>query len=90
MLYEIRGELETINLSAVYSLDDDLEETLTLQRLDLVEKLDASFKTTNCIDSLISQVARLIGRISYWKNSNRINRCLASSLFDLEPGMRGE
>ena len=87
-LYEIRRELESINLSAVRSLDEGMEETLTIQRLGLAEDLGTSFKTTNCIESLISQVARLTGRVSHWKNSNQIHRWLASSLFDLEPRMR--
>ena len=87
-LYEIRCELESINLSAVRSLDEGLKETLTIQRLGVVEELGVSFKTTNCIESLISQVARLTGRVSHWKNSNQIHRWLASSLFDLEPRMR--
>ena len=87
-LCAIRRELESINLSAVRSLDEGLKETLTIQRLGVAEELEVSFKTTNCIESLISQVARLTGRVSHWKNSNQIHRWLASSLLDLEPRMR--
>lgn len=87
-LHVIRRELETINLSAVKSLDEGMEETLTIQRLGLAEDLGTSFRTTNCIESLISQVSRLTIRVSYWKNSNQIHRWLASSLLDLEPRMR--
>ena len=65
-----------------------LKETLTIQHLSIAEELGVSFKTTNCIESLISQVARLTGRGSHWKNSNQIHRWLASSLSDLEPRMR--
>ena len=38
-LLQLRQELKPINLSAVRSLDEGLEETLTLQRLGLFEEL---------------------------------------------------
>ena len=89
-LLEIRQELKPINLSAVRSLDEGLEETLTLHRLGLFEELGRSFKTTNCIESLNSQVARLTGRITYWnwKNSEQIHRWLGCCLLDIELRMR--
>ena len=87
-LLEIREELKPINLSAVRSLDEGLKETLTLHRLGLFEELGSSFKTTNCIESLNSQVARLTGRITYWKNSEQIHRWLGCCLLDVELRMR--
>ena len=87
-LLEIREELKPINLSAVRSLDEGLEETLTLHRLGLFEQLGSSFKTTNCIESLNSQVARLTRRITYWKNSEQIHRWLGCCLLDIELRMR--
>ena len=87
-LLEIRQELEPINLSAVRSLDEGLEETLTLQRLGLFEELGSSFKTTNCIESLNSQIGRLTGRITYWKNSAQIHPWLGCCLLDIELRMK--
>lgn len=87
-LLEIREDLKLVNLSAVRSLDDGLEETLTLHRLGLFEELGCSLKTTNCIESLNSQVARLTGRITYWKNSEQIHRWLGCCLLDIELRMR--
>lgn len=81
-------ELKLINESAYNSLNEGIEETLTLHRLGLFDKLGASFKTTNCIESLNSQIGRLTGRVSHWKNSNQKQRWLATALLDIEPRLK--
>jgi len=87
-LKRVRGELKLINESAVRSLDEGLEETLTLHRLGLFQELGISLKTTNCLESINSQVARFTGRITYWKNSNQRHRWVASTLLEIEKGLR--
>ena len=87
-LAAIRNELQLINESAVASLDEGLEETLTLHRLGLFEQLGISLKTTNCIESLNSQLEQYTGRVSYWKNSNQRWRWVATALLEIEPGLR--
>ena len=52
-----RQELRGINISAVASLDEGLEETLTLHGLGLFPMLGVSRKTTNCLESLNAQLA---------------------------------
>lgn len=47
----LRKELALVNESAVASLDEGLEETLTLHRLGVFPVLCISFKTTNCLES---------------------------------------
>ena len=51
-LKKVRGELAEISLSAVASLDEGFEETLTLHRLGLFAEFGVSFKTTNCLESI--------------------------------------
>ncbi|MBI5695692.1 MAG: hypothetical protein HZC51_08135, partial [Nitrospirae bacterium] len=51
-------------------------------------KLGTSFKTTNCIESLNSQIGRLTGRVSHWKNSNQKHRWLETALLDIEPRLK--
>ena len=51
-LQRIRAELAEVNASAAASLDEGLEETLTLHRLGLFKELGRSFKTTNCIENV--------------------------------------
>ncbi len=87
-LDRIAKELRLINGSAVDSLKEGLEETLTLHRLGLFEELGTSFKTTNCIENVNRQLERLTHRVSYWKNSDQRQRWIATSLLEIEPGLR--
>ena len=84
-LMKVRAELALLNRSAVGSLDEGLEETLTLHRLGLVRELGRSFKTTNCIENLQSLVAERTDKVDYWKNSEQKQRWLATTLLDIEP-----
>ena len=87
-LGRLRQELSARNESAVRSLDEGLEETLTLHRLGLCEELGDSFKTTNCLESVNAQVAQLTGRVDRWSNSHQMHRWLAMALLDVEPRLR--
>ena len=82
---KVREELAIINESAVRSLDEGVEEVLTLHRLGIFEKLGRSFKTTNCIESIFSGVEQTTGKVDCWRNSNQKQRWLASSLSAIEP-----
>jgi len=87
-LLKIRKELQLINQSAVNSLDEGLEETLTLHRLGVFQEIGISFKTTNCIESLMSLVGQRTDKVDYWKNSDQKHRWLASALLEIEPCLR--
>ena len=84
-LYQITKELSLINESAVRSLEEGLEETLTLHRLGLFEELGRSLKTTNCIESLMALIGQRTDKVDYWRNSNQKQRWLATALVDIEP-----
>lgn len=86
-LKKCRNELVLLNQSSAASLDEGLEETLTLHRLGVFPLLGISLKTTNCLESINAQVSRLLGRVTYWKNSNQKHRWLASSLLAIEPNL---
>jgi len=87
-LLKIRKELQLINQSAVGSLDEGLEETLTLHRLGLFRELEISFKTTNCIESLMAHVGQRTDKVDYWKNSDQKHRWIGAALLDIEPRLR--
>ena len=84
----MRRELATLNASAAASLDEGLEETLTLHRLGLVAELGRSFTTTNCLESINALVEQRTAKVDYWKNSDQKQRWLASALRDIEPRLR--
>jgi transposase-like protein len=73
-LLEIRDELKKINRTAANSLDEGLEETLTIHRLGLVEILGRGFTTTNFIENLNSQLAKYIRKIKRWVNTDMRSR----------------
>ena len=87
-LLSIRRELEKRNLSAVASLDEGFEETLTLHRLGVFGLLGPSLKTTNCLESVNNQIAIRCGKIKHWKNASQKHRWLATCLLDIEPRLR--
>lgn len=84
-LMVIRNELKTLNHSAATSLDEGFEETLTLQRLGLFDKLGKSFKTTNCIENVNKQLELYTGRVSRWHHSDQRRRWVAAALLEIEP-----
>lgn len=87
-LLRIRQELEIINVHAAASLDEGMEETLTLHDLGLFEMLEESFKTTNCLESLNALLGQRTDKIDYWVNSGQKQRWIATSLLDIEPALR--
>ena len=87
-LGKIRQELRLLNASAVSSLDEGLEQTLTLHRLGVFRKLGIGLKTTNMLESIHARVQSRLGKVDYWKNSDQKQRWLATALLDLEPQLR--
>lgn len=86
-LYEIRIELEKINRSAANSLEEGLEQTLTLHRLGLVEELGKSLLTSNIIESVNSQIATHLRKVKHWSSSDMRARWVATSLIQIEKRM---
>ena len=87
-LLAIHHDLEERNLDAAASLEEGLEETLTLHRLGLFALLGGSLKTTNCLESINNMVEDRCRKVKCWKNTNQMHRWLAASLLDIEPRLR--
>ncbi len=87
-LLRVRQELKALNESAVKSLDEGFEETLTLHRLGLFTELGIGLKTTNCLESINAQLARRIGRVTAWRTADQKHRWVAAALLDIEPRLR--
>lgn len=84
-LLALKKDLRRLNESAVSSLEEGFEETLTVLRLGLSRELRRSLKTTNVIESVLSQVAQKTDKVDCWKNSNQKQRWTASALMEIEP-----
>jgi putative transposase len=87
-LKTVREELGLLNRSAVASLDEGLEETLTLHRLGLAKQLGRSFRTTNCIENVNALLGQRTDKVDHWRNSDQKHRWLAAALLDIEPRLR--
>lgn len=87
-LNRLKPELKLLNGSALASLEEGLEETLTLHRLGLFTQLGISLKTTNCIESVMSLIGQYTDKVDYWKNSSQKHRWVASALLEIEPRLR--
>lgn len=87
-LLRIKSELKEKNISAMKSLEEGFEETLTLHRLGVFKELGTSLKTTNLIESINAGLGQRTDKVDYWRNSDQKQRWVASALLDLEKGLR--
>ncbi len=87
-LNQLMADLKTLNISAARSLNEGLEEILTLHKLGLNVEFGRSFSTTNCIENLNSQLKKYIGRVKNWTLSNERYRWVAAALLEIERKMR--
>jgi transposase-like protein len=88
MLTRLHGELRRLNEDAARSLAEGLEETLTLHRLGLADRLGAHLATTNGLESVLALVEHRVGKVDRWTTSNQKQRWLATVLLELEPRLR--
>ena len=87
-LQTLAKKLRKINLEAGRSLEEGMEELLALHKLEMKEAFSVSFSTTNCIESLNSQLRKYTGRITHWENSSQRYRWVATALIKIETKMR--
>jgi transposase-like protein len=80
--------LETISPSAARSLEEGMEETLTVTRLGLQGNLARSFSSTNLIESCFAQTEAWTRRVKRWRNAKMILRWGAAALLVAEKGFR--
>ena len=76
------------NESAAASLEEGLEETLTLHRLGVFPELGVSFKTTNLIESVMARLEARTERVDHWRPSEQRLRWCASALWLVEAQFR--
>lgn len=87
-LLEIRTSLHRVNIAAANSLEEGLEETLTLHKLEIAGPLSRSLSTTNCIESLNSLLGKYFRNVKRWTNSAQRYRWTAAALLQIETQMK--
>jgi putative transposase len=80
----LRAELEAINPAAAASLAEGMEETLTMQRLEVPDPIRRTLRTTNAIESLFSISARYRRNVKRWTNARQAERWIGVSLAEAE------
>ena len=80
--------LDPISPCAARSLEEGLEETLTLHRLGLNELLRRSLSSTNLIESCFARTEAWTRRVKRWRNGKMVLRWGAAALLVAEAGFR--
>jgi len=87
-LDQIHRELERINPSAARSLEEGMEETLTIHKLQMPEMLRKSLASTNIIESAFSVAEELCRRVKRWREGDHRERWAGSALLLAESKFR--
>jgi transposase-like protein len=87
-LDQIHRELDRINPSAARSLEEGMEETLTVHRLHVPELLRKSLASTNIIESAFSVAEDLCRRVKRWREGDHRERWAGSALLLAESKFR--
>ncbi|MGH9555708.1 MAG: IS256 family transposase [Terriglobales bacterium] len=87
-LEKLFRQLERINPSAARSLEEGMEETLTLHRLGVSTLLRRSLATTNIIESCLSTVRHVARNVKRWQAGDHVARWTAAGLVEAEKKFR--
>jgi transposase-like protein len=82
MLTNLVRRLRSDHPGAASSLEEGLDETLTVKRLRLPKKLERQLSTTNSIENLIGAVRRLSRRVKRWRDGRMILRWTVTAVAD--------
>ena len=82
LLTNLARRLRDEHPGAAASLDEGLDETLTVKRLGLPSKLERQLSTTNAIENLMGAVRRLTQRVKRWRGGSMILRWTVTAVAD--------
>jgi len=84
----IARQLEADHPSAAASLLEGLDDMFTVRRLGVSDRLARSLSCTNSIESMISVIRGLTGRVTKWKDAKMVNRWVAAGMLEAERSFR--
>ena len=87
-LTQLHRELMDLNPSAARSLEEGMEETLTVHRLHLPSRLRKTLASTNVIESAFSVVERVCSNVKRWHGGDQRERWVGSGLLVAEKQFR--
>jgi len=87
-LHRIIKWLENISPMAARSLQEGLEETLTLQKLGVNRLLAHTLSSTNLIESVFAHTGSLTHRVKRWHDGKMVLRWAAATLLKAEKSFR--
>ncbi len=87
-LRKVHDWLASINQAAAASLEEGLEETLTINRLGLPPQLRRIFSSTNLIESCFSRAGDLCRGVKRWRDGNMACRWAATVLLEAQSHFR--
>ena len=87
-LDQLHRELMDLNPSAARSLEEGMEETLTVHKLRVPEQLRRTLASTNVIESAFSIVEDVCRKVKRWRAGDQIERWVGSGLLVAERQFR--
>jgi putative transposase len=87
-LERLHHELMHLNPSAARSLEEGLEETLTVHKLRVADQLRRTLSCTNVIESAFSIVETVCRNVKRWREGDQIERWVGSGLLVAEQQFR--
>lgn len=82
LLMNLARRLRAEHPSASASIEEGMDETLTVMRFGLPSSLERVLSTTNVIENLIGSVRKIAGRVKRWKNARMILRWTTTAVSD--------
>jgi putative transposase len=87
-LERLHRELMDLNPSAARSLEEGMEETLTVHKLRVPDQLRRTLSSTNVIESAFSIVETVCRNVKRWRHGDQIERWVGSGLLVAERQFR--
>ncbi|CAN5833188.1 hypothetical protein BH11MYX2_BH11MYX2_24550 [soil metagenome] len=82
MIANLVRRLRDEHPGASSSLEEGLDETLTVKRLGLPSRLERQLSTTNAIENVIGSMRRISARVKRWRGGRMILRWTVAALAD--------
>lgn len=84
----LAAQLKTTHPDAAGSLLEGLDEMFTVAGLGITGALRRSLTNTNCIESMISTVRTVTGRVKTWKDGDMKKRWIATGMIEAQRSFR--